>query len=365
MKKKKLIYNLLIINLVLLAIFLYSKVPTLIIFAHKIAKVVLVPIIIGVFFFYLVKPLNDFLLKKRTKNGIAAMLTLIITVVVLSGFFLFLGSRLIREFQTLISKVSNTLQNDPLIKGFNDYFTKNLDLGWVYESIVKYVETYIHLLGKRGMRVFSYAMNLFSVLLLILVIIFYLLKDGLRFKGSIINLVPDRHKEKVSSIMSESNKVLSSYVTGQACVALSLSVMVYIGYKLVGMPSALILASTTFILAFIPFVGFFVSMIIPYIIAISVGLHMILKLTLLFMIAQGIKGRIVVPLIMSRAMKIHPLTDIFLVITAASLIGPLGAFAVVPVYAVIKVILVNVKLITSDNKIIYDKNKYNKMENRQ
>ncbi|MBK1811234.1 AI-2E family transporter [Clostridium sp. YIM B02505] len=359
MKKRKLIYNLLIINLVLLAIFLYSKVPTLIVFAHKITKVVLVPVIIGVFFFYLVKPLNDFLLKKGVKNGIAAMLTLIIAVLVLSGFFVFLGSRLIREFQLLISKVSDTLQNDSFIKGFNDYFTKNLDLGWVYEKVVRYIETYVYMLGKRGMRVFSYAMNLFSVLLLILVIIFYQLKDGLKFKESIIKLVPDKYKDTISSIMSESNKVLSSYVTGQACVALSLSIMVYIGYKIVGMPSALILASTTFILAFIPFVGFFVSMIIPYIIAISVGLHMIIKLTILFMIAQGVKGRIVVPLIMAKAMKIHPLTDIFLVIAAATLIGPLGAFAVVPIYAVFKVILVKLNLITSDNKIIYNEKKQN------
>ena len=36
-------------------------------------------------------------------------------------------------------------------------------------------------------------------------------------------------------------------------------------------------------------------------------------------------------------MKIHPLTDIFLVVIAATVIGPIGAFCIVPVYSVIKI----------------------------
>ncbi len=37
-------------------------------------------------------------------------------------------------------------------------------------------------------------------------------------------------------------------------------------------------------------------------------------------------------------MKIHPIMDIFLVVGAASLIGPIGAFVVVPFYSLVKVI---------------------------
>ena len=92
--------------------------------------------------------------------------------------------------------------------------------------------------------------------------------------------------------------MLSTYVVGQATVALSLAVMVFIGYKIIRMPSAILLASITFILAFIPFIGFFISMIIPYIIAIIVGPQMILRLSILVLVAQTLKGRVVVPFIM-------------------------------------------------------------------
>jgi len=44
---------------------------------------------------------------------------------------------------------------------------------------------------------------------------------------------------------------------------------------------------------------------------------------------------------MGKVMKIHPLTDIFLVIGAVAMGGPLAAFAAVPAYAVLKILLVN------------------------
>ena len=63
---------------------------------------------------------------------------------------------------------------------------------------------------------------------------------------------------------------------------------------------------------------------------------MILKLSILVLIAQTLKGRVVVPFIMGKAMKIHPITDIFLVVGAAAIGGPLLAFCIVPIYSILK-----------------------------
>ena len=144
------------------------------------------------------------------------------------------------------------------------------------------------------------------------------------------------YKDVGNEILSEGDKLLSSYIIGQATVALSLSIIVFIGYKIIKLPSALVFSLITFVLAFIPFVGFLISMIVPYIIAITMGLPMIIKLTVVFIVAQTLKGRVVVPFIMGKVMKIHPLTDIFLVVGAATIFGPLGAFCVIPVYTLLK-----------------------------
>jgi len=75
------------------------------------------------------------------------------------------------------------------------------------------------------------------------------------------------------------------------------------------------------------------------------GFVMIAKLAIVFIIVQTLKGRVVVPAIMSHAMKIHPLTDIVLVIGAISIGGPLAAFLIVPIYAIFKTILTNLSLL--------------------
>ena len=179
-------------------------------------------------------------------------------------------------------------------------------------------------------------MMLFSNILLIILIAFFLLKDRKRFKEKILLYIPSKYKELAKEIIIDGDNILSSYIIGQTIVAFSLAIMVFAGYLIIDMPSSLLLASITFVLAFIPFVGFFISMTIPYIIALTLGIKMVIKLSILVIIAQTLKGRIVVPFIMGKRMNIHPLTDIFLVVSAASLGGPLAAFSVVPIYAFIK-----------------------------
>jgi predicted PurR-regulated permease PerM len=119
--------------------------------------------------------------------------------------------------------------------------------------------------------------------------------------------------------------------------------MIFIGYKVIGLPNAMILSTITFILAFIPFVGFFISMIIPVVISLGIGIIMFGKLLVLFIIVQTLKGRVVVPAIMAKSMNIHPLTDIFLVIGAIAVAGPFAAFAVVPIYAIVKNVILVLK----------------------
>ena len=232
-----------------------------------------------------------------------------------------------------------------------------------YHKFLGDIQSYMFVLANNIKNIFEKGMQLFSDILLVILIVFYLLKDEEKIKDSIVALFPKKYREKAYNIVEEGDEVLSSYIIGQTKVAFSLAIMMFIGYKIIGMINPLLLASVTFVLAFIPFIGFFISLILPYIIAIALGWNIILKLSILVLIAQTIKGRIVVPLIMGKTMKIHPITDIFLVVGAATLIGPIGAFVVVPIYSLSKVIYkyFNREL---DEKIRDKKERYEALANR-
>lgn len=337
MHKKNIITYLIIFNLLVILIILLGKITILKKLVNVIFTVVIIPIIFGIFLFYILKPLNDIFIKKKIKNGKAAGLTLLIFFFIASGIGKYFGDYFIQQFINLKSIFFRVMEEKGIDYEINSIFTGDLFKLGYYNKFLGDIQKYAILLATSLREVFNKGMQLFSDILLVILIVFYLLRDENEIKDNIVNLSPKKYKGKIKNIVEEGDEVLSSYILGQAKVALSLAVMVYIGYKIIGMTSPLFLASITFVLAFIPFVGFFVSMIIPYIIAIALGWNMVIKLSLLVIIAQTLKGRLIVPVIMGKTMKIHPITDIFLVVGAASLIGPIGAFIVVPTYSLLKI----------------------------
>ncbi|ATD53785.1 AI-2E family transporter [Clostridium chauvoei] len=337
MDRKRIISYLLIANLTIILILMIGKLSIVLRAINVIFKVIIVPIIFGTFLFYILRPLNNIFRKKKLKSSTAATLTIIIFFFIASGILKYFSEYFIEQFFILKDLFIKILKERELQQEINRVVNENVFNVDYYSKFLGDLKTYIGVALISAKGIFNKGMQVFSDALLIVLILFYLLRDGEKLKDKIISLVPKKYENTLEEVLDESNTVLSSYILGQATVALSLSMMVYVGYKIIGMTSPLFLATITFILAFIPFIGFFISMIVPYIIAVTMGWTMVLKLTVLFIIAQTLKGRLVVPLIMGKVMKIHPITDIFLVVSAATLIGPVGAFVIIPIYTLLKV----------------------------
>ena len=338
MSKKNVITYLVIFNLFTILIILLSKINMVKNLISVIFAVVVIPIIFGVFLFYILKPLNNIFIKKKMKEETAATLTVLIFLFIAAGIIKCFGDYILEQFINVKSIFLEVIEARGGMENVQNIVNENILNINYYDKFLGDIKNYIFMLSTGVRKLFDKGLQLFSNILLVILIVFYLLKDEEKIKDSLIRLFPRKYKDKAYNIVDECDEVLSSYIIGQAKVALSLATMMFIGYKFIGMVNSLLLASITFVLAFIPFIGFFISLLVPYIIAIAFGLNMILKLSILVVIAQILKGRIIVPLIMGKAMKIHPIMDIFLVVAAASLIGPIGAFVIVPIYCLIKVI---------------------------
>lgn len=66
---------------------------------------------------------------------------------------------------------------------------------------------------------------------------------------------------------------------------------------------------------------------------------MLIKVLIIFVIEQTIEGRFVAPLVLGNKLSIHPITIMFLLLTAGSMFGVWGVFLVIPVYASVKVVV--------------------------
>lgn len=338
MIKKRIITYLIIFNLLVILIILLGKIVILRELINVLASVVMIPIVFGVFLFYILKPLNRIFLKKKLNRGRAAGLTLIIFLFIASGIIAYFSDYFINQMNNLKSLFLSIMEQNGMGGNIEDLIAKNMSNAEYYNRILSDIHKYSSTVLTTVRQTLNTGMKLFSNLLLVLLIAFYLLKDEKEIRENIVKIFPKKYQDRISDIVHESDDNLSLYIMGQLKVATALALMVFVGYKIIGMTSPLLLSSLTFILAFIPFIGFFISMIFPFIIAISIGWNMIVKLLVLIVIAQALKGRIVVPLIMGRTMKIHPIMNIFLVVASAALFGPIGAFIAVPLYSILRII---------------------------
>lgn len=330
---KKIINYLIVANLTLLMFYLISLFDVFGTFLHTINKIIIIPMAFGIFIAYILKPIYKKLCSKNMKPRLAIFIVFITFFLVLAIVIFLFGRYIINNGQESI-----IILQEYIGKIIEQEYIHNIIVNFSRIILTKLQEIIVSIKG-----LFNEGLLIFSNILLVILIAIYILKDEDKIKSNIEKIVPSRYSEMTRNIVDKTDRILSDYIIGQFWVALSLASMILIGYKIIDMPSAIILASITFILAFIPFIGFFISMIIPYIFAIVSGPIMIIKLTILFIIAQTLKGRVVVPLVMGRAMKIHPITDIFLVVIAANVFGPIGAFTVVPIYSVLKMIFYTLK----------------------
>ncbi|SIC93771.1 putative permease [Mycobacteroides abscessus subsp. abscessus] len=139
--------------------------------------------------------------------------------------------------------------------------------------------------------------------------------------------------------MLDIDKTLSTYIIGQFIIAFADGVLMYIGYLIIGLDYALVLALFATFLTVVPFLGPLLG-IIP---AIFVGLmqepFMVIKILIVLVAVQQLEGNLITPQVMGKRLNIHPLTVILVLLVAGSLYGFIGILVAIPFYSVVKVIV--------------------------
>ncbi|MBF9067726.1 AI-2E family transporter [Streptacidiphilus fuscans] len=164
---------------------------------------------------------------------------------------------------------------------------------------------------------------------------FFLLYDGERIWGWTLRLLPLRSRMAMAGAGPRAWATLTAYVRGTVMVAFIDAVSIGIGIYLLGVPLAMPIAVIIFLGAFVPLVGALVTGTI----AVLIGLvtHGIVTAALVLVVLLGvqqIEGHLLQPLILGRAVRIHPLA-VILAVTCGSIVGGIGgAIVSVPLVAV-------------------------------
>ena len=180
------------------------------------------------------------------------------------------------------------------------------------------------------------ALELVAGLVLMLVTLFFLLKDGERLWRWLVSLFPPHVRGDVEAIGERSWETAGGYIRGVSLVALVDAVFIGVAIWLIGVPLVLPLATLTFIGGFFPIIGAFVAGFAAAMVALVFeGWLAALLVVGATVLVQQLEGNVLQPVIVGAAVRLHPLAIVFAVTAGGILWGIAGAFLAVPLVAVV------------------------------
>lgn len=352
MLKDRYLKNLIMISLILLIVFLLTQLKGLFAPFVELFNMLVVPIIISLFLYYMIRPIVRKLEREKVHRGLM-ILSVLLGVGLLLGIFLAYGGTVLKEqFQSAFVSLSKDID----IKGFvdgvlsfipDDIIPKNVDMT---NEVLNRLRKLVLTIGNNVLGLISKMGSFGTQIVLIPFILFYLLRDDRKFYKTFISLMPKRYSKKIDEAIRRIDEVLSIYISSQLLVSFILGLLMYMGYLIIGLPNALVMAFFAMITNLIPFIGPFLGALPAVLIAITIDWKMILKVVALAFIIQQAEGDFITPKIVGDKLKIHPLAVIFIILISVHLFGIFGAFIGVPLYLILSILIKAVISIRNDNK---------------
>lgn len=344
-----LVYTLVVVILLGIAFMLFNQVsyiftPILILVSN-----VLVPFVIALLLFYLFNPFIDFLEKHKVKRVYGVGLLFLILIGLLG-----LGIGLL--FPLLREQVTSFIENfpsfvDSLLESVTGW-VETLPFGQEIETFIEEGENFIAGIpdnidqyltdGLSGLStVVSGLTNIVVTIVTFPIILFFLLKDEQKFANGVLSVSPPKWREDLVRVSSEVNSQVGAYVKGQLIIATSIGVMMFIGFTIIGLEYNGVLAIIAGFTSIIPYIGPTLAFIPALIVALIDSWSMVLLLLVVWMVVQFVDGNLIEPNVMGKQLNVHPLTIIIVLLVMGDLIGLFGLIFGVPIYAILKVIVVH------------------------
>lgn len=296
---------------------------------------VAIALFVGLVITALIGPVVNFL-HRFIPKGLAVAAGLLLTFLLVSAIFTFIGAEVVSQFPTLsaqfkdgLIQIEEWLQDGPLhidADTLAAYLAQLRD--WISTNQTD-------LAGKAigGASTFVEAMTGFFLALFASI---FFMAGGDKIWDWILTLTGRKLRHRVDGAGHVAWTTFAGYTRGIMIVAGTNAVLVAIALTILRVPLSVPLALLVFFGSFIPIIGAPLAMIIAAIVALAANgpLAALLVIVLIALIGQ-FEGHILQPLVMARAVSIHPLAVALSVTAGTVLAGIIGAVVAVPVVSVV------------------------------
>ncbi len=322
------------------------------------ARTALLPFFLGALLAYVVLPVTDFLSKRmpgslhqgRLGRALSVVIVYVLGATVLVGATAFIFPPIIKQVNTLILSIPN------LDVGVTDLLPEGVRTWWeTYSQIVpadiqaaiergieNTVQSLLRAIQSGLATTISVVFSTVSFVIGLIIVplwTFFLLRDQPDLTVTFYSLLPDSWEADVQNLFLIVDRALGAYLRGQLILSLSVFAAVSIGLLALGVKYALLLGAIAGILELVPTLGPLIAIIPQVLVVLVVEPGKLLWVILLNLVVQQLENNILVPLVSSSVLGLHPAVVMVLLVVSAQVFGLGGIILAVPLAAITRDIL--------------------------
>jgi predicted PurR-regulated permease PerM len=297
-------------------------------------EVIVVPLLLALMLSALLVPIVDGLDKRGAPRGGAVALVLLAGFAILGGIMTFVVSQFIVGVPDLVKEVTRSIDSAKkwLIEGPLHLSRQQIDHAG--DSAIQALQNNQEKLTSGALSTAATITEIITAALMMLFTLIFFLYGGRNIWSYVTKIFPTHVRERVSAAGGAGFHSLTGYVRATFLVAFVDALGIGTGLAIMSVPLALPLASLVFLGAFIPLVGAVLSGFLAVIVALLAKGFVYALITLGLLVAVNqLEAHILQPLVMGRAVSIHPLAIVVAISTGGVLAGIVGALLSVPTVA--------------------------------
>jgi predicted PurR-regulated permease PerM len=181
-----------------------------------------------------------------------------------------------------------------------------------------------------------------GVVLLIIVILITALYTAIHpepLVSGIVRLFPPRRRPHTRHVLSRLRAAYLGWLIGLIIGMLILGGLTYLGLVIIGLNFAAFFAVFTAVAMIVPYFGALLSSVIPILYALTFSTGKALLVAIVYIIAHQIESNMIQPLVVARAVKLHPAVVAIGVVAVERLFGFVGLIVAVPIIVTFKILL--------------------------
>ncbi|WP_345414300.1 AI-2E family transporter [Pseudonocardia xishanensis] len=299
-------------------------------------RVVVVPVAISLLVSALLAPVVALLARNRVPRGVAVAITMIGGLALLGGLLSFVVNTFIGGFPDLQRQLTSSLQAIQQFLAAPPFNLTSEQLRDLPAQIGQAITNSQDALTSGVLTTAATVTEVGAGLALTVFTLIFFLYDGARIWRFLLKAAPRRRREEVDVAGRRAFATLVGYTRATVLVAFVDAIGIGIGLWAVGVPLVIPLSALVFLGAFIPTVGAVVSGAVAVLIAlVANGLIPALIILAVVIGVQQLEGHVLQPLLLGRAVKLHPLAVVLAVAGGVVIGGIPGALLAVPLLAVV------------------------------